>query len=76
MGVQLLLRGVQHALNVHFNLISVYLLDYRVCDNQFDSNKWKLTKDNLVKTRGEKILNFIGLNHWLKSHVLYMKTSL
>ncbi|RDY09561.1 hypothetical protein CR513_06046, partial [Mucuna pruriens] len=45
MTVQLWLRGVKHAPDVHFNFISMYMLDdgggY---DNHFGYEKWKLTK--------------------------------
>jgi len=54
MGVQLLLRGVKHALDVRFNLIFVHLLDDCGYDNHFGSSKLKLTKGNLVMARGEK----------------------
>jgi len=54
MGVQLLLKGVKHASDVRFNLISVQLLDDCGYDNHFGSSKWKLTKGNLVMTKGEK----------------------
>ena len=55
MGMQLLLRGVKHAPDVHFNLVSVQVLDDVGYDNHFDSRKWKLTKGNLVVVKGEKI---------------------
>nr|KYP65432.1 Retrovirus-related Pol polyprotein from transposon TNT 1-94 [Cajanus cajan]KYP65440.1 Retrovirus-related Pol polyprotein from transposon TNT 1-94 [Cajanus cajan] len=54
MGMQLLLRGVKHAPNVRFNLISMQILDDGGYDNHFGSGKWKLTKGNLVVARWEK----------------------
>ena len=54
MGVQLLLKGVKHAPDVRFNLISMQLLDDCGYDNHFGSSKLKLTKGNLVMARGEK----------------------
>ena len=65
MGVQLLLKGIKHALDVRFNLISVQLLDDCGYDNHFGSSKWKLTKDNLVMARGRNNLNCTGLKLWL-----------
>ena len=55
MGMQLLLRGVKHAPDVCFILISVQVLDDVGYDNHFGSGKWKLTKGNLVVVKGEKI---------------------
>nr|KYP54197.1 Retrovirus-related Pol polyprotein from transposon TNT 1-94 [Cajanus cajan] len=52
--MQLLLRGVKHAPDVRFNLISVQIFDDGGYDNHFGSGKWKLTKGNLVVARGEK----------------------
>ncbi|KAE9610863.1 putative RNA-directed DNA polymerase [Lupinus albus] len=52
MGVQLLVRGVKHAPNVHFNLIYVEMLDVGDYDNHFGSGKWKFTICNLVVARG------------------------
>ncbi|RDX82009.1 hypothetical protein CR513_37250, partial [Mucuna pruriens] len=54
-GMQLWLRGVKHALDVCFNLISVHMLDDGGYDNHFGHGKWKLTKGNLVVAKGEKI---------------------
>ena len=54
MGIQLLLRGVKHAPDVRFNLISVQVLDDAGYDNHFSSGKWKLTKGNLVVAKGQK----------------------
>ena len=54
MGIQLLLRGVKHAPDVRFNLISVQVLDDVGYDNHFSSGKWKLTKGNLVVEKGQK----------------------
>jgi len=55
MGIQLLLKGVKHALDVHLNLIFVHVLDHASYDNHFGSGKWKLTKGNLVVAKEEKI---------------------
>lgn len=55
MEMQLLLRSVKHASDVHFNLIFVHMLDDCGYDNHFDSGKWKLHKDNLVVAREEKL---------------------
>lgn len=65
MGVQLLLRGVKHAPDVRFNLISVQMLDDGGYDNHFGSGKWKLTRGNLVVARGEKINKL----YWTKALV-------
>ena len=54
MGMQLLLKGVKHAPDVRFNLISVQMVDDGGYDGHFGSGKWKLTKGNLVVARGEK----------------------
>ncbi|RDX93750.1 hypothetical protein CR513_23944, partial [Mucuna pruriens] len=43
--MQLWLRGVKHALDVRFNLISVHMLDDGGYDNHFGHGKWKLTKE-------------------------------
>ncbi|RDX97864.1 hypothetical protein CR513_19311, partial [Mucuna pruriens] len=43
-GMQLWLRGVKHAPDVCFNLISVHMLDDGGYDNHFGHGKWKLTK--------------------------------
>ncbi|RDX90437.1 hypothetical protein CR513_27693, partial [Mucuna pruriens] len=43
-GMQLWLRGVKHAPNVRFNLISVHMLDDGGYDNHFGHGKWKHTK--------------------------------
>jgi len=75
----LLLKGVKHAPDVHFNLISVQLLDDCGYDNHFGSSKWKLTKGNLVMARGEKQFKL----YWTKALVakdsvntMYMEASL
>ncbi|RDX73793.1 hypothetical protein CR513_46544, partial [Mucuna pruriens] len=65
MGVQLWLKGVKHASDVHFNLISVHMLDDGSYDNHFGYGKWKLTKGNLVVARGEKISKL----YWTKALV-------
>ncbi|RDY10902.1 hypothetical protein CR513_04501, partial [Mucuna pruriens] len=61
MGVQLWLRGVKHARDVHFNLICVHMLDDGGYDNHFG---------NLVVNRGEKISKL----YWTK--VLVAKDSM
>lgn len=48
MGIQLLPKRVKYYLDVHFNLVSMHLLDNGGYDNHFGSGKWKLTIDNLV----------------------------
>ncbi|RDY02493.1 hypothetical protein CR513_14051, partial [Mucuna pruriens] len=60
MGVQLWIRGVKHAPDVHFNLIYVHMLNDGGYDNHFGYRKWKLTKDNLVVARREKISKLYG----------------
>ncbi|RDX73836.1 hypothetical protein CR513_46494, partial [Mucuna pruriens] len=64
-GMQLWLRGVKHAPDVRFNLISVHMLDDGGYDNHFGHGKWKLTKGNLVVARGEKISKL----YWTKALV-------
>ncbi|RDX98100.1 hypothetical protein CR513_19027, partial [Mucuna pruriens] len=64
-GMQLWLKGVKHALDVRFNLISVHMLDDGGYDNHFGHGKWKLTKGNLVVARGEKISKL----YWTKALV-------
>jgi len=66
MGMQLLLRGVKHVLDVRFNLISMHVLDDAGYDNHFGFGKWKLTKGNLVVAKGEKISKL----YWTKALVL------
>ncbi|RDX65900.1 hypothetical protein CR513_55397, partial [Mucuna pruriens] len=44
-GMQLWLRGVKHAPDVCFNLISVHMLNDDDYDNHFGHGKWKLTKE-------------------------------
>ncbi|RDX90348.1 hypothetical protein CR513_27800, partial [Mucuna pruriens] len=65
MGVQLWLRGVKHALNVCYNLISMHMLDNGGYDNHFGYEKWKLIESNLVVTKGEKISKL----YWTKALV-------
>ncbi|CAJ2645756.1 unnamed protein product [Trifolium pratense] len=65
MGMQLLLRDVNHAPDVRFNLISVHMLDDCGYDNHFGSGKWKLSKGNLVVARGEKTSKL----YWTKALV-------
>ncbi|RDX88624.1 hypothetical protein CR513_29762, partial [Mucuna pruriens] len=64
-GMQLWLRGVKHAPDVHFNLIFVHMLDDGGYDNHFGHGKWKLTKGNLVVARGERISKL----YWTKTLV-------
>ncbi|RDY06570.1 hypothetical protein CR513_09415, partial [Mucuna pruriens] len=63
--MQLWCKGVKHAPDVCFNLISVYMLDDGGYDNHFVHGKWKLTKGNLVVARGEKISKL----YWIKALV-------
>ncbi|RDX61275.1 hypothetical protein CR513_60507, partial [Mucuna pruriens] len=56
--MQLWLRGVKHASDILFNLISVHMLDDGGYDNHFGYGKWKLTK-------GEKISKL----YWTKALV-------
>ncbi|RDX97859.1 hypothetical protein CR513_19322, partial [Mucuna pruriens] len=63
--VQLWLRGVKHAPDIYFNLISLHMLDDGGYDNHFGYGKWKLTKGNLVVTRREKISKL----YWTKALV-------
>ncbi|RDX95838.1 hypothetical protein CR513_21582, partial [Mucuna pruriens] len=65
MGVQLWLGGVKHVLNVRFNLIFMHMLDDGGYDNHFGYGKWKLTKDNLVVAKREKISKL----YWTKALV-------
>ncbi len=65
MGVQLWMRGVKHAPNVRFNLISVQMLDDGGYDNHFGSGKWKLIRGNLVVARGQKTAKL----YWTKALV-------
>lgn len=65
MGMQLLLRGAQHALNIRFNLIYVHMIDDCGYDNHFGYGKWNINKDNLVVARREKISKL----YWTKSLV-------
>ncbi|RDX81791.1 hypothetical protein CR513_37485, partial [Mucuna pruriens] len=48
-GMQLWLRGIKHAPDVRFNLISMHMLDDGGYYNHFGYGKWKLTKGNLTK---------------------------
>ena len=65
MGVQLLLKGFKHVLDVCFNLIFVLMLDDSDYDSHFSSKKWKLTKGTLVVARGEKSTKL----YWTKALV-------
>ncbi|WVZ25912.1 hypothetical protein V8G54_004456 [Vigna mungo] len=47
--MQLFLRGVKHAQDVRFNLISLQVVDDGGYDNHFGSAKWKLTKGLVAK---------------------------
>ncbi|RDX90093.1 hypothetical protein CR513_28077, partial [Mucuna pruriens] len=58
-GVQLWLRGVKHAPDVHFNLISMHMLDDGAYDNHFGYGKWKFA------ARGAKISKM----YWTKALV-------
>ncbi|RDX90960.1 hypothetical protein CR513_27125, partial [Mucuna pruriens] len=56
--MQLWLKGVKHAPDVHFNLISVHMLDDGGYDNHFGYGKWKLTKakkDMLPRLKNAKL---------------------
>ncbi|RDX99951.1 hypothetical protein CR513_16925, partial [Mucuna pruriens] len=57
-GMKLWLRGVKHALDVCFNLISVHMLDDGGFDNHFGHGKWKLTKGNLVVIKDQVLEKF------------------
>jgi len=48
MGMQLLLKRVKHAPDIRFNLISVQMLDDSGYENHFGSEKWKLSRGNLI----------------------------
>lgn len=48
--MQLLFKGVKHALDVCFNMIFMHLL----YDKYFGYAKWKLTNGDLVMAREEK----------------------
>ncbi|RDX86500.1 hypothetical protein CR513_32156, partial [Mucuna pruriens] len=63
--MQLWLRGVKHAPDIRFNMISVHMLDNGGYDNHFGYGKWKLTKGNLVLAKGEKISKL----YWTKALV-------
>ncbi|RDX81974.1 hypothetical protein CR513_37297, partial [Mucuna pruriens] len=62
-GVQLWLRGVKHAPDVCFNLISVHMFYDGSYDNHFGYEKWKLTKGNLVMVKREEISKL----YWTKA---------
>ncbi|RDY14570.1 hypothetical protein CR513_00347, partial [Mucuna pruriens] len=62
-GMQLWLRGVKHAPDVHFNLIFVHMLDDGGYDNHFGHGKWKLTKDSVNVMDMEASLWHQRLNH-------------
>ncbi|RDX90435.1 hypothetical protein CR513_27697, partial [Mucuna pruriens] len=64
-GMQLWLKGVKHAPDVRFNLISMHMLDDGGYDNHFGHGKRKLTKGNLVVARGEKFSKL----YWTKALV-------
>lgn len=65
MGMQLLLKGVKHVLDIRFNLISVNMIYDCGYDNRFCYGKWKLNKGNLVVARGEKLSKL----YWTKTLV-------
>jgi len=52
--MQLLLRGVKHAPDIRFNLIFVQMLDDSGYENHFGSQKWKLSRGNLIVAKGER----------------------
>ncbi|RDY05303.1 hypothetical protein CR513_10875, partial [Mucuna pruriens] len=62
-GMQLWLRGVKHALDVRFNLISVHMLDDGDYDNHFGHGKWKFTKDSVNAMDMEASLWHRRLSH-------------
>lgn len=64
-GMQLLLKGIKHALDVRFKLIYVHMLDDFGFDNNFASLKWKSNKGNLVMTREDKTSKL----YWTKTLV-------
>lgn len=64
--MKLLLKGVRHAPDVRFNLISVHMLDDSGYDNHFCAGKRKLTKGNLVVAKGEKLSKL----YWTKALVV------
>ncbi|RDX64142.1 hypothetical protein CR513_57333, partial [Mucuna pruriens] len=64
--MQLWLKGVKHAPDVRFNMISVHMLDDGGYDDHFGNGKWKLTKGKLVVARGEKISKL----YWTKALVV------
>lgn len=63
MRVHMLLRGVKHAPDVCFNLISLNLFYDDAYLNHFSFGKWKLTRGKLVAATGEKLIIYIGLKH-------------
>nr|KYP32690.1 Retrovirus-related Pol polyprotein from transposon TNT 1-94 [Cajanus cajan] len=65
MGMQLLLRGVKHAPDVCFNLISMQMLDDGGYDNHFGSKSGNSPKVTWLWLEERKILNCIGLRLWL-----------
>jgi len=65
MGMRLLLREVKHALDIHFNLIFVHMLDDSGYENHFGSGKWKLSRGNLIVTKGQRISKL----YWTKALV-------
>ncbi|WVZ07206.1 hypothetical protein V8G54_020552 [Vigna mungo] len=78
-GMRLLHRGVKHAPDVRFKVISVQVLDDGGYDNHFGSGKWKLTKGNLIVAKGDNNSKL----YWTKAlvakdsvNVVYMESSL
>ena len=65
MRMQLLLRGVKHAPDIRFNLISVQMLDDSGYENHFGLGKWKLSRGNLIVAKWEKISKL----YWTKALV-------
>jgi len=79
MGMQLLLKGVKHVLDVHIDLLFVHMLYDCGYNNHFGSEKWKLNKGNLVVARGRSFLNCIGQNALVSKdnvNVFHLETSL
>ncbi|RDY10793.1 hypothetical protein CR513_04628, partial [Mucuna pruriens] len=68
-GVQLWLRGVKHAPDVCFNLISMHMLDDDGYDNHFGYEKWKLTKALVAKDSANVMDIEASLWHRRLSHI-------
>ena len=63
--MQLLLRGVKHAPNIHFSLIFVQMFDDSGYENHFGSGKWKFSRGNLIVSKGKKTSKL----YWTKTLV-------